>query len=798
MKYSAIIKNLQGVAYPLFASIKHTSELNGSEMIELQIHQNKPNKRFIDDLTEMWQIDFNQVTYSITKLKQITQGKSYYWEVQALPVFYEDMEKVRMYSTQDISLTGVEFFRKLEVEFEKLYPNKPEYWYKFNLIDAVSSQYWQGFGKGEDLLTIFKKGLERYDLEFYISGNIVYLKKMIGRDTQFQYRYKLNASNLMKEIDANNFYTYARGYGDLPDDYKDFDKEAKLKTEYISPLENIPGMKRKQAPPIVDGRIKKIDTMQASLKTLVDESLKISITASIMDLRNNGYPYAQPEKGDRINLIDERIELNTYIRAVKIVTEYNGYKKVKDIQVTFGSPSLRERHQNKLNGGIAMITALLEGNLKLPYSILDDAVKLATSMLLNANTELQFTELGILAINKENPNLVVLFNSAGIGISNDGGKTFGNALTGAGLVADAITTGTLNTNNIKIVGTEADKYITIDGSRLTQYGTFTRTWRKVTTTSEVRTILEKGHARFRNDTLNRSIYISDYGISTALDGTGDYADFDGASGTLQFFDPFYSPSGVNGVTLNSAGGVAALSSDKNRVVIDSYTSTLIKSKTASVYITPMTDTRSGLNEFQFFVKLNESSAETDGVLAYGNLTGGATHGCGIRFEKSNKSSIVYATNNNGDIGTGHFYADKLYGDLTAKVDNAYALVNNEFRVTDKKGYNNGSPVYKDIRFQNWTAMSHEDAKKDIQEWTENVLNLYRDLQLHTYRFNHDENDAPLRRGIIVRNDQEKDLFPKYWRSGDGFNGNEIMFSNAKAIQDIIKEIDNLKEVLKIG
>src|SRR5699024_9588227 len=42
---------------------------------------------------------------------------------------------------------------------------------------------------------------------------------------------------------------------------------------------------------------------------------------------------------------------------------------------------------------------------------------------------------------KNNPNLVTLFNSAGIGVSSDGGATFDNAITGNGINASVIVTG---------------------------------------------------------------------------------------------------------------------------------------------------------------------------------------------------------------------------------------------------------------------------------------------------------------------------------------------------------------------
>ncbi len=78
-------------------------------------------------------------------------------------------------------------------------------------------------------------------------------------------------------------------------------------------------------------------------------------------------------------------------------------------------------------------------------------------------TELEF-ENGILAIDKSNPNNIVLLNSAGIGISKDGGNTFNTAMTGMGMVADVITSGSLRTNNASIIGDS--NYFYWDGTGL--------------------------------------------------------------------------------------------------------------------------------------------------------------------------------------------------------------------------------------------------------------------------------------------------------------------------------------------
>ena len=449
MKHSAMIKNLSGDIFPLFCSTKLTEEKNGNDVLEAAIYPNKVNKKFINDLSEYWRILFEGIEYRVLKLKKITKGNSYYWDVTAIPIFYDDLAKTRMYATYNGSVTGLMYFKRIEDALVKEYPNDAEKHYKFILIDNVLASSFDNLGKGEDLLSVFQKGLDRFKLEFEVIGNQIYLKKQIGRDVQFQLRYKLNANNVTQEIDATNFWTYARGFGDLPENYKDFEKEAKLKKEYASPLEKIEGIRRHHAPPIVDGRVKDGNLLYDNLKELVDNSLKISITANFLDLRKQGYPYAQPKKGDRINLIDERIGLNTYIRVNTIVTHKDALGNVRNIEMTFGSATARERHQSNLSAGIALITEVFAGRAQLPQSALDNATQLATNLLLAANTVLKFTERGIEATNPYDPNLLVLFTSTGLGVSTDGGGTFGNAITGAGINASYITAGKMSANYIE-------------------------------------------------------------------------------------------------------------------------------------------------------------------------------------------------------------------------------------------------------------------------------------------------------------------------------------------------------------
>lgn len=390
----------------------------------------------------------------------------------------------------------------------------------------------------------------------------------------------------------------------------------------------------------------------------------------------------------------------------------------------------------------------------------------------------------------------------------------------------------INVNNIGIRGGDSVDYLDIRNNSILSYGSFTRTWANETDTANLRLGIQGGTVKVQNRTTGYNLYLTEKGLSTMLAGAGDET-----AGTLEFHSTKYNDTS-RGVRLHSTYGAVALESDYSRIILNANLTVNIESN-YGIYFRPYRDNRTGNNEFAMYVKQNDSSAYTDGVLKYGNVSSDTSqYGSGIRFSKSSVSSTIYATNKDGDIGTGHFFADKLYGDLTAKGSNGYILVDDALRITNKKGYNNGDvnykdlqcldvqansirvntakdfyigvstgelrvtnnlrynggdTGYKDIRFANWHAMSSEKFKYDIKEWNYSVLDAFKnDLKLYSYKLNSEKetNYARNHHGIII----EREI-PIEWRHGDGFDGNEVMFWNTKAIQELIEKVDKLEEQL---
>lgn len=397
----------------------------------------------------------------------------------------------------------------------------------------------------------------------------------------------------------------------------------------------------------------------------------------------------------------------------------------------------------------------------------------------------------------------------------------------------------INVNNLGIRGGDSTNYLSIKNQEILSRGTFTRTWGGVTDTPSAEIGIKDGYILSRNKKTGYNLYMTEKGLSTMMSGGVGSEQ----AGALEFhYDLFNDNS--RGVRLSSTYGVVFLHSENSRIYTRSRYTTNIETWEASVYIRPQVYSRPGTNEFSFYLKDNDNAKDTDGTLLFGEIYDDKGQaGSGIRFKKAGFSGqtegdyepVVYATDKFGNIGTGSFHARNFYGDFQSRSGYLYLKADDRVRITDYKGYNNGNPTYgdlqcrwiqsesirttstnfyigtstgevritnnllynggdigyKDIRFKNYVAMSSERYKYDIKEWNYSVLDAYRnDLKLYSYKNKSEKEEEYVRdhHGIII----EREI-PIEWRHRDGFDGNEVLFWNTKAIQELIEKVDELEE-----
>lgn len=735
--------DLAGNEYPLQATSTNDGEVNGNQSLSATILSTKANKLFIDDITEMWRvIDHDSVEHKIIYCKKQGEGNDLKVEMKAIPLFFDVLDNDRIYDRYDEHMTA-------QLAFTRIFEDTS---FSFTLNGSFDAVQWEGFGDGETRLETFKRALERYKCEFRIVGNIVYLEHQIGNDTNHQYRHRLNASNIVQEIDANELWTYAKGYGDYGDGEGGEDwQNAKLTREYTSPIASIIGIRH--APPIKNGNITTASQMDAQLKALVDESLKISITADVHDLTRQNYPIAQSQLGDRVFVIDERIGLDEEVRIVNKSITRNWRGDVLDVNLTFGSDGLAKRHQSNLNTALKNVTDWITGRKTIPYSIVDEAIKNATQALKNAQTELKF-ENGILAIDKQDPNKVVLFNSAGVGISSDGGNTFRTAMTGDGIVADVVYAGTLNADRVTIRGGNATEYTMIEGAEFTSRGKFTRTWMGDSEVHDVSISTLNGRLRFHNHGNDRNLYVSDLGIGTYFGGSnaedGGYA----GSGLIEFFSYRYHPQ-VRGLTLYSNNGIIALSTDTRNIVLDSGNDIELHGRYVSVvedYALQANAIRNRSNDTNFYIGVSGSN---NGELRVTSKT----------FWGGSHSSTTYRA----------IRALGVHGKWFVSPDNfMYLGSDSGVRITSR-GVNNNDPIiYRDIQAADFKQRSSRKSKKNIRKCTHSALDIINNTEIVNFDYIEGQENKI---GAIA----EKTALST---DGEFISIGDVSWNNTKAIQEL--------------
>jgi hypothetical protein len=441
------VENIKGEHEALadFQQYNRNRKINGEKTITMGLVSSENNKHSYNLLEEESTITHGDDEYIIKKVSERTAGKKTIKRVDGIHKFYVDMINKQQPKIHNGSIT---FNNYMNMVFEGT-------GYTFATIGSFPAREFQNLGN-DNRLSLLSKGLERFKAEMELAGNEVRFREQIGNNTDFQFRYGHNIKTIDKNVDTTNLTTVIRGKW-----------EDGMELEYRSPNADIFG--ELEAPLFDDERFTTRETRLEAMKDSLEDTPEFSITIDFADLRAAGYPYTIPNEGDRVFVIYEPMnDLLLETRILEIDETFDDDLKPIKTNVTLAN------HKKTFAGTMfdnvqKQLGKIVDDDGVIKYDILDQAVKVATEALHSAQTELEFNN-GILAIDKNNPNRVVLFNSAGIGISDDGGQTFSTAMTGAGIVADVITTGILR--GLELQGNEIYGGL-IEGTRFKTTGSNT-------------------------------------------------------------------------------------------------------------------------------------------------------------------------------------------------------------------------------------------------------------------------------------------------------------------------------------
>lgn len=404
--------------YQAQCEIEKTDAVNGEKSLSGTIYFGQDVKA---NIAKGWTLSFlNEEYVVVTYTKNDKENTVAFSAVQA---FFYKMSKTGFYEKWNGSHPFASYLDALFAGTGYTYDNTAS-------VAAFEKQDW-GMS---DRLSLFNDIIDQAKVEFSVEGTVVHVVPAMGSDLSTIVRKKFNLDTAEIQTDNTSFATYGRGYGaySKPNDTT----SKRLEVEYKSPLYNYyyPKFGAIEAVPVADERYTIAANLLAAVKEKVDKSWAISLTLNLVDLQSVGYKYAMAKPGDYITVIDENLKFSDKVRIIKVTSDYDIRGTRTKTEVECGSLSFAEQQKTSQS----TLSNVAAGKIPVPNEWLTSQVQLATNNLLAARTELRFTDQGIIAIDKSDANKVVILNSAGVGVSTDGGQTFKSAITADGVVADRL------------------------------------------------------------------------------------------------------------------------------------------------------------------------------------------------------------------------------------------------------------------------------------------------------------------------------------------------------------------------
>lgn len=352
---TVLLKTLQGYGQNLPVETELNIKLSDTDStLTIVIDENKGTFDAIGAITKMWTItgvagpeDENE--YRIVMLDKETRGQKSRLTIKARPVEIDDLNNNRIYEIYNGSFTGKAYF---DLVFKGT-------GYKYNLHAKVSSSKFENLGNCDTNLDLFKKGLERYSLEYEYDAKTktFHLYDYIEYKPEYWIKAGVNANNIKIQEDATKCFTFIKGFGGYTD--QQIYNEASLQFEYTSPLADVIG--KRHAPPVQDGRITKEDTLKKSMEKVINDSIKTSVTLDFVLLKKY-FKNAIPRVGDVVKVIDDLMGLNVDLRIIEITTKRDINGNIIKMDLVLGEFRLQDRYVKAVGKAAKYVTNLKTNN----------------------------------------------------------------------------------------------------------------------------------------------------------------------------------------------------------------------------------------------------------------------------------------------------------------------------------------------------------------------------------------------------------------------------------------------------
>lgn len=451
--------DLKNNPYPAQAQVKRKQIVNGEQQLSLSFFVSEMNIDFLPNLSFNWLANFDKEDYTIINpsIEAITKGKS----ITAILKFFTDFGSMYLQDeVEDKSMTALNAYTELFANTGK----------RVHLVDNFYSNT-LSYQKNQSRLERFHYYNTRFKAEFIVRGDDVYLYNKIGSyKPDVRIDDDLNVKSATVEIDSENFFTWCKCYFDLEQN-DEGSSEENYRQEYVyvnNELYTIYG--DKEGPALYQGNIKSEATMKEFARDKQQESVKISHSVDLVDLQKQGYGEFIFNIGDTVRLSLSSIDITVDIRIVEkdetwVENQYGKWERTA-LSLTLGNASAVQSYKNSRSDSMQELQDWIDGRKPIPQNLLEPAIQRAADIVLgDTDSVMEYRKDRLTGHHSKNEGNNVTLNVSGLVFYRNGVPTTG--ATYEGIIADAITAGTINTHNVTIMGvSEAGDVITMDGSIL--------------------------------------------------------------------------------------------------------------------------------------------------------------------------------------------------------------------------------------------------------------------------------------------------------------------------------------------
>lgn len=333
--------------------------------------------------------------------------------------------------------------------------------YTVNVIDNFYANT-MSYSKQQNSTERFLYFIGRHNAEFNIpiGTKTVQLRNRIGvRRNDVLIHEDDNLVDLNIDTDTGSFCTAIKGYYDFQavdgNDEDTSEKEPRKTYDYISPMASKYGIHWGE--PIHDERYSTLEGIQEATRLKQESTWKTSFTLKA-DL------FQTPlNEGDEVRLVYPSKDINMYIRVVEINEVFDEEGDLIDAEYTFGNENISAEYRKMQYDAIQDVRDILLGKKSLPYNVLPKAMRQAADIVLgDDDSVMTYRKDRMTGHHSKNEGNNITVNASGLVLHHNFEPT--TAITHLGIVANALTVGWIDTNNIYIQGTEG--HFIIDGDML--------------------------------------------------------------------------------------------------------------------------------------------------------------------------------------------------------------------------------------------------------------------------------------------------------------------------------------------